>query len=97
MSLDTLADVIVEPVASRVFERSPFEYGHDSETLAAEAAVFVLTVLQPALAAAAPVPVPVPVLFPVPPQAVTSNAAATTRATATVMRPFVRVFISVTS
>jgi hypothetical protein len=90
-----LAAEIVDPVASRVFARSSFEYGHDMEALAAEAAVFMVTVLQPAAAAAAPVPVPV--LFSVPPQAVTSNAAATTRAAASTMRPYVRVFISVTS
>ena len=28
-SLDTFADEIVEPVASRVFARSPFGYGHE--------------------------------------------------------------------
>jgi hypothetical protein len=31
LSKDTFADVIVEPAASRVFDRSPFEYGQDSD------------------------------------------------------------------
>jgi hypothetical protein len=31
LSLDTFADVIVEPAAFRVFERSPFEYGQDPD------------------------------------------------------------------
>ena len=62
-SLDTFAEEIVDPVASRVFARSAFEYGHEPEPPAVEAAVLVVTVLQPELAAAVPFP----------PQAATSN------------------------
>ena len=51
-SLDTFADEIVDPVASRVFARSAFEYGHEPEPAVVEAAAFVVTVVQPELAAA---------------------------------------------
>ncbi len=37
-SLDTFADEIVEPVASRVFARSPFGYGQAAEVAVAGAA-----------------------------------------------------------
>jgi len=47
LSPDTFADVIVEPAASRVFERSPFEYGQDPDAngLGAAALVTVTGVL----------------------------------------------------
>ncbi|MBV9422518.1 MAG: hypothetical protein JOZ98_06390 [Solirubrobacterales bacterium] len=86
-SLDTFAEEIVDPVASRVFARSAFEYGHEPEKRTAEAATFVVTVLQPELAPAVPFP----------PQAVPSNPAATSRAARSVMRRFVLVFISFSS
>jgi hypothetical protein len=35
LSLDTLAEEIVEPAASRVLARSPFGYGHDPDGAAA--------------------------------------------------------------
>jgi hypothetical protein len=55
-SLGTFAEETVEPVASRVLARSPFEYGHDADTPAFEAATLVVTVLQPELARAVPTP-----------------------------------------
>ena len=76
-SLDTFFAEIVEPVASRVFARSSFEYGHDAEALGVEASVSVVIVLQPALAVLARTPVSVPEL---PPQALTSSAAVSTTA-----------------
>lgn len=78
VSLDTFAEVIVEPAASRVFARSAFEYGHEPEVPVVDAATFAVTVLQPALAAA----------FPLPPQAATSNPAATSTIALSVIRPF---------
>lgn len=47
LSLDTLADVIVDPAASRVSARSPFEYGQDPDAngLGAAASVTVTGVL----------------------------------------------------
>jgi hypothetical protein len=47
LSPDTFADVIVEPAAFRVFERSPFEYGQDPDAngLGAAALVTVTGVL----------------------------------------------------
>jgi hypothetical protein len=77
-SADTFAEEIVDPVASRVFARSPFEYGHDPEACAVDAAALVLIVLHPALAA---------VLL-LPPQAATSNPATTSSAARRVMRVF---------
>jgi hypothetical protein len=46
-SLDTFADEIVEPAASRVFAMSPFEYGQDPDAngLGAAALVTVTGVL----------------------------------------------------
>jgi hypothetical protein len=82
-SVDTFAEEIVDPVASRVFARSSFEYGHEPDAGAVEAAAPALTVLQPVLAAAVPLP----------PQAVTSNPAPTSRATLSAVRPVVLVFI----
>jgi hypothetical protein len=41
LSLDTLDDVIVEPTASRVFERSPFEYGQEPDASGLGAAELV--------------------------------------------------------
>jgi hypothetical protein len=41
LSPDTFADVIVEPAAFRVFERSPFEYGQDPDANGLGAAAFV--------------------------------------------------------
>jgi hypothetical protein len=76
-SLATLAEEIVDPVASRVFARSTFAYGHDPETPVVEPATFAVTVLQPALAVAAVVPFP--------PQAVRRNPAAASRAALRVM------------
>jgi hypothetical protein len=75
-SLDTFAEEIVDPVASRVFARSAFEYGDEPEVPAVGAATFVVTVLQPELAAV--------VAFL--PHAATSNPAATSRAALSVMR-----------
>jgi hypothetical protein len=71
-------------VASRVFARSAFEYGHEPEGPAVEAATLVVTVSQPELAAAVPFP----------PQPATSNPATTIRAALSVTRPLVLVFIS---
>jgi hypothetical protein len=47
LSPDTFADVIVEPAASRVLPRSPFEYGQDPDAngLGAAALVTVTGVL----------------------------------------------------
>ena len=53
-SLETFAEEIVDPVASRVFARSTFEYGHDPEPAALETAPLVTTVLQAGLACAVP-------------------------------------------
>jgi hypothetical protein len=50
-SLDTLADESVDPVASRVFARSPFAYGHEADPPADETAT-PLMVLHPELTAA---------------------------------------------
>jgi hypothetical protein len=86
-SLDTFAAEIVDPVASRLFARSAFEYRHEPELPAVEAATFVVTVLQPELAAA----------LPFPPHAATSNPAARRRTALSVMRLFVLVFISAPS
>ena len=41
LSCDTLADVIVEPVATLVLARSPFGYGQDPDGAAASANVLV--------------------------------------------------------
>jgi hypothetical protein len=41
LSPDTFADVIVEPAAFRVFERSPFEYGQDPDANGLGAAALV--------------------------------------------------------
>jgi hypothetical protein len=76
VSRDTFAEEIVDPLATRVFARSAFEYGHDPEAPPVEAVVLVVTVVQPDVAAAVPVP----------PQAATSNPAATSRAAMSVMR-----------
>jgi hypothetical protein len=70
-SPDTFAEEIVDPAATRVLARSAFEYGHEPDVPAAEAATFVATVVQPALACAVPLP---------PPQAATSRPVATNRA-----------------
>jgi hypothetical protein len=83
-SLDTFAEEIAEPVASRVFARSPFEYGHEPAPRAVEAAAFAPTVLQPELAATVRCP----------PQAATSNPAASSGAALSAMRPFVLALIS---
>ena len=40
-SLDTFAEVIVEPAATRVFARSPFGYGHDPDANGLGAAALV--------------------------------------------------------
>jgi hypothetical protein len=47
LSPDTFADVIVEPAASLVFDRSPFEYDQDPDAngLGADALVTVTGVL----------------------------------------------------
>jgi hypothetical protein len=82
--LDTFAEEIVDPVASRVFARSPFEYGHEPEAAVFEAATLVVTVLHPELAVA--------VLFP--PQPTRSAPVATSKTALSVMRPFVLAFIS---
>jgi spore germination cell wall hydrolase CwlJ-like protein len=82
LSLDTFAEEIVEPVASRVFARLPFEYGHDPAVPALAAAAFAVTVWQPELAAA--------VFFP--PQPATSNPAATSRAAVSVRRLMSKAF-----
>jgi hypothetical protein len=66
LSPDTFADVIVEPAAFRVFERSPFEYGQDPDANGLGAAALV-TVTGALLHAAVTKP------------AVTSAAAALTR------------------
>jgi hypothetical protein len=87
VSLDTFAAEIVDRVASRVFARSPFEYGHEAESPLLDAGTFVWTVLQPARAAA--------VLLP--PQATSSDAAATSRTVLSVMRLFVLALISFSS
>ena len=55
-SLETFAEEIVDPVASRVFARSAFEYGHEPEAPVVEAATFVVTVLQPDARGRGPVP-----------------------------------------
>jgi hypothetical protein len=39
--LDTFADVIVEPAATRVFAMSPFEYGQDPDASGLGAAALV--------------------------------------------------------
>jgi hypothetical protein len=75
-SLDTLAEEILDRVASRVFARSAFEYGHEPDVLAAEAAACVVTVLQPELAPA--------VLCP--PQAEIANPAVTARTASLIAR-----------
>ena len=80
-SLDTFAEEIVDPVASRVFARSAFEYAHDPEPAAAGAAAFVVMVLQAAgFGAAAPCP----------PQDATRKPAAANGTAPSVMRPPVR-------
>jgi hypothetical protein len=80
LSLDTFAEEIVEPVATRVFARSPFAYGHEAEYPDAEAATWVAMVRQPELAAALLVAL-------LPPHAATSDPAAISRAAMSVMRP----------
>jgi hypothetical protein len=79
-SLETFAEEIVDPVASRVFARSTFEYGHDPEPAVLEADAFVATVLQAGLACAVPFP----------PQDASTNPAATSRTALSAMRPIVR-------
>src|SRR5262249_44343706 len=74
-SVDTFAFEIVDPVASRVFARSPFEYGHTPEAVAVRlVAACVVTVLHPARAAAL-----------CPPQAARSKPATTVRTAESVM------------
>jgi hypothetical protein len=85
--LDTSPEEIVDPVASRVFARSPFEYGHDPATPAFEAATLVVTVLQPELALAVRCP----------PQAAINKPTATSRTGPSVMRRVLLVFIMCSS
>ena len=75
-SLDTFADEIVDPVASRVFARLALGYAHDPELVAVDAAAFVVRVRQAGLALA----------FPFPPHAATSTTAAATSAVPSAMR-----------
>src|ERR1700733_14198064 len=82
-SLDTFAEEIVDPVASRVFARSAFEYGHEPDAEAADAAALALTVLQPELAAAVPFP----------PQPARSHPTPTRSAALSVLPRFIHVFI----
>jgi hypothetical protein len=77
-SLETFAEEIVDPAAFRVLARSAFEYGHEPEARALEAATLVVTVWQPDLAPAVPFP----------PQAATNNPAAISRTAPSVMRQF---------
>jgi hypothetical protein len=86
-SLDTSADEIVDPVAFRVFARSVFEYDHEPEPGAGEAAALAATVVQPDPA----------VVVPFPPQPATSRPAATITTALWVMRPFMLSFTSFTS
>src|SRR5581483_10336721 len=86
VSRDTFDEVIVEPVAFRVFARSSFEYGHDPEVPAVEMPTFAATVWQPAPARAEAVLVRL--LLP-PPHAAASSPVTTTRAMAGGVRPFV--------
>jgi hypothetical protein len=75
-SLDTFADEIPEPTASRVFARSAFEYSHAPDAPALEAAAVVLMVSQPELATAVRLA----------PQAASSAPAATTTTALTMER-----------
>ncbi len=68
VSLDTFAEETVEPVASRVFARSTFEYGHEPDAPVLEPVTVPRIVVQPELA------------LPLPPHAASSNPAMTTRA-----------------
>jgi hypothetical protein len=87
LSLDPFADEIVESGASRVFARSAFEYGHDPEPPADEAATFVAAVLHPELAATRSVP----------PQPAISKQQTPSRATLSAARPFELAFTSFNS
>jgi hypothetical protein len=79
--LDTFAEEIADPVASRVFARSAFEYGHEPDAPDVGAAMLAVTVVQAAFAVAV-------VVLPRP-QAATSKPPAS-RAALSVMRQVVR-------
>jgi hypothetical protein len=72
-SLDTFAEEIADPGASRVFARSPFAYGHDPDATFADTFVALLVRRQPVVAA-------------LPPQAATSDPATVTSNTLRVAR-----------
>jgi hypothetical protein len=85
-TLDTFVDEIAEPRATRVFAKSPFEYGHDPD--AAFTAILVVAALlvtrQPTLVVLAP-------------HAATSDPAADSMSTLSVARVRRVGFISFTS
>jgi len=82
-SLDTFAEEIVDPMATRVFARSPFAYGQEPDASVVDATTLVLMVLHPALAATGVLPGLLP------PQAATSNPAATSSTARSDVRRFV--------
>ena len=88
-SLDTFADEIVESSVARVFARSAFGYGHDSDAAIVVDAAALLGATAPRR--------PHPSLLALPPQDATSKPPARSRTTLNVRRPIKLFLISFNS